>query len=213
MESKTKENHKKEKQKTLLEFPIYVLEQKAEEAAVVLLGWGQKLLCSAVSEAVAGTGQQEEQEVKVALGEADVLVVQESVQMGGVETGAVLQAAWQGVQEQALELLLLLVVESLCLGVCDEEQGYGQEQEKVNSDELVEAEQDSEYGSLETLEALQESSLGRKNWTSVPVRMKDIRYCKGGYIVLVHTVRINKKQYLTFFHSEKVSLCRPGQLY
>lgn len=41
---------------------------------MVLLGWGQKLLCS-VSEAVAGTGQQEEQEVKAALGEADVLVV------------------------------------------------------------------------------------------------------------------------------------------
>lgn len=51
------------------------VEWKAEEAAVVLLGWGQKLLYSAVSEAVAGTGQQEEQEVKAALGEADVLVV------------------------------------------------------------------------------------------------------------------------------------------
>lgn len=42
---------------------------------MVLLGWGQKLLCSAVSEVVAGTGQQEEQEVKAALEEADVLVV------------------------------------------------------------------------------------------------------------------------------------------
>lgn len=46
---------------------------------MALLGWGQKLLCSAGSEAVAGTGQQEEQEVKAALGEADVLVVLESV--------------------------------------------------------------------------------------------------------------------------------------
>lgn len=37
----------------------------------------------------------------------------------------------------------------------------------MSSDGLVEAEWDSEYGSLETLEALLENSLGRKNWTFV----------------------------------------------
>ena len=183
MGSKTKQNHDKEKQKHCwsltcsTDTPIhsYLPEWKAEEAAMVLLGQEQKLLCSAVIEAVAGTGQQkEQQEVKAALGEADVLVVQVFVQMRDAEMGAVVQVVWQEVQEQVLELLLLVVVDSLCLGGYDEEQGCGQEQEKVNSDELVEAEQDSECGSLETLEALQESSLGKKNWTFVPVKMKNI---------------------------------------
>lgn len=139
---------------------------------MVLLGQEPRLLYSAVSEAVAGTAQQQEQqEVKAALGEEGVLVVQVSVSMGDGELGAAAQVEWQVVQEQVLELLLLVAAESLCLGEYDEEQGYDQEQEKANSDELVEAEWNSEYGSLETLEALQESSRGRKNWTFVPVKM------------------------------------------
>lgn len=167
---------------------------------MVLLGQEQMLLCSAGSEAVAGTGQQkEQQEVKAELGEEDVLVVQVSVQMGDVELGAVAQMVWQEVQEQVLELLLLVVAEVPGLGEYDEEQGYDQEQEKANSDELVEAELNSEHGSLETLEALQESSQGRKNWTFVPVKLKKkIQYLqRQGAYVIQETVFINKEKYQT----------------
>lgn len=166
---------------------------------MVLLGQEQMLLCSAGSEAVAGTGQQkEQQEVKAELGEEDVLVVQVSVQMGDVELGAVAQMVWQEVQEQVLELLLLVVAEVPGLGEYDEEQGYDQEQEKANSDELVEAELNSEHGSLETLEALQESSQGRKNWTFVPVKLKKIySIYKGRAYVIQETVFINKEKYQT----------------
>lgn len=41
--------------------------------------------------------------------------------MRDAEKGAVVQVVWQEVWEQVLELLLLLVVESLCLGGYDEE--------------------------------------------------------------------------------------------
>lgn len=156
---------------------------------MVLLGQEQMLLCSAGSEAVAGTGQQKEQkEVKAELEGEDVLVVQVSVQMGDVELGAVAQVVQQEVQEQVLELLLLVVAEVPGLGEYDEEQGYDQEQEKANSDELVEAELNSEHGSLETLEALQESSQGRKNWTFVPVKLKKIYLQSQGICYLGNSV-------------------------
>lgn len=142
---------------------------------MVRLGQEQRLLYSAVSEAAAGAGQLTElQEVKAALGgEAVMSVVQVSAWRGDVKLGVVAPVAWQEVQEQGQELLLLVAAEPLCLGECDEGWGCDQVQERVNSDaELVEEEWDSECGFLETLEALQESSLGRKNWTFVPVKMK-----------------------------------------
>lgn len=181
---------------------------------MVLLGQEQMLLCSAGSEAVAGTGQQkEQQEVKAELGEEDVLVVQVSVQMGDVELGAVAQMVRQEVQEQVLELLLLVVAEVPGLGEYDEEQGYDQEQEKANSDELVEAELNSEHGSLETLEALQESSQGRKNWTFVPVKLKKKYSIYKGRARMLFRKQclLTKKNTKLLYFLDVVSLRRSGQ--